>query len=249
MAKPPVHITCPSCDAIFKVDTASLGGKAARKVRCAICRHIWTAQIRPSTAPENPADKARAALKSRAQTQEQPTYFPNITATGVETLNADQVFDTRGLQPGYRRTKFLLRILGLPLLVVMVVGFLFWSGRDWIAERFPQSQEVYTFLGIPLSNQFDGFSLSNQTTVWREAETDQQQLLISADLKNTGDTAREVPDVRVNLFDSNGGLQKFWVKSFEGQRLDPGETLRINTDMVGPPADTTFIRLTITPDP
>jgi predicted Zn finger-like uncharacterized protein len=78
-----MNLTCPSCGATFRVDSAQLG-PAGRRVRCGDCRHTWH-QKAPgeeqalAPAPEPPADPAaeQAAAKATAE------HFAPIEADAV----------------------------------------------------------------------------------------------------------------------------------------------------------------------
>ncbi len=247
MASPSLHITCPSCDAVFKVDRASIGDKTARRVRCAVCRHIWTEKF--GNKKENPSEKKREEQKERARHQEPPSYYPNITADQVRAPSDKEIFDTTALGTSGQGFRTFGRIFGFPLILLLAIGLIFWFGKDDIAERFPQSQAIYALLGVPLSNQAEGFALLNQTNIWKEQENGDKELLITADLKNLLGEVSVTPNVRVNLFDDKGALIRFWIEPTAGQKVNSGESIQINTSMIYPPDKVDIIRMMITPKP
>ncbi len=72
-----MNLTCPSCDATFRVEPAQLG-PAGRRVRCGDCRHTWRQEAAaedpapvpaPEPEPEPAADPAaeQAAAKAAAE--------------------------------------------------------------------------------------------------------------------------------------------------------------------------------------
>lgn len=247
MASSSLHITCPSCDAVFKVDPASIGNKTARRVRCAVCRHIWTEKF--DKTKKSPTEIKREEQKDRARHQDPPSYYPNIASDTVATPSDTEIYNVKALGHSNRGLRTFGRIFGLPLVLVTIAGLIFWFGKDEVAERFPQSQAIYTWLGIPLSNQAEGFALINQTNLWKERDNGDQELVITADLKNIRKEVMETPNVRVNLFDANGNLIRFWVEPISGQKVNPGESIQINTSMIYPPDKVDIIRMMITPKP
>ncbi len=247
MASPSLHITCPSCDAVFKVDRSSIGEKTARRVRCAVCHHIWTEKF--GAKKENSTEKKREEQKERARHQEPPSYYPNITADEVSTPSDKEIYDTTSLGTSNQSLRTFGRIFGFPLILLLAAGLVFWFAKDDIAERFPQSQALYALLGVPLSNQAEGFALMNQTNVWKERDNGDKELLITAHLKNLRNEVLVTPNVRVNLFDAKGSLIRFWIEPTAGQKVNPGESIQINTSMIYPPDKVDIIRLMITPKP
>jgi predicted Zn finger-like uncharacterized protein len=240
-----LHITCPSCRAIFKVDASSLGNKETQKVRCAICRHTWIEQLTPLPQPDG---TRKRKIKTRQITiQEQPSYFPNIAADEVLTPSEKDIFDTTTLRVPHKKLKLFLRLFGFPLLVLIALGVGLWISRDKITEHFPEAQDLYSVLGISLSNQNDGFILENQTTVWRETDNGEIKLIIAASLKNQKQFTRITPSIRVRLLNSKGELKKAWFIQAPSETIDASEIIQISTDLINPPNDTTFIKLEIIP--
>ena len=55
-------LTCPNCETVFRVDSASIG-EEGRAVRCSVCSHVWQANP-PMLMPESDTGEIKAAVSS-----------------------------------------------------------------------------------------------------------------------------------------------------------------------------------------
>jgi hypothetical protein len=120
--------------------------------------------------------------------------------------------------------------LGLAVLVLIVV-------RNEAVARWPATARLYALVGLPVAAP--GLVLDKITPA-RTAEG----LVIEGDITNPGNTAREVPRLRVALRDPAQTETQFKVIDPPAARLGPGETAHFITSFDHPDEGATGVVVT-----
>lgn len=215
-----MHITCPSCSATFKVDADPLA-KAARRVRCGRCGHVW--QASPSGA---------GGMASRAETwpmrAEPDPYAPTPPPRG----------GTYGPAPYPQRRWRQGALLGGLLLVAVVAALLAaaWHFRAEIVAEVPETARIYRALRIPVEAGGEGLEISGVTSV-RRTVAGERRMVVSGSVVNVSGTARAVPMLRAVVSDAAGQEVMSWEFAAAARRLDPGEVATFETSAANPPDD------------
>ena len=171
-------VTCPNCAAKYKIDEAAIGEKG-RMVSCANCRHRWF--VAPDLAEADlPAEPRAVALAGLA--------VPERSWQGE---------GTGPVRRGSPSTAFiwLLALLAVAGVVVLI------AARDTIATAWPPISNLYRAVG--LSAVVDpGLEIRNVASS-EVNEGGQRVLVVTGEVVNTTDYAKNVPPLRVALLDDD----------------------------------------------
>ena len=171
-------VTCPNCAAKYKIAEAAIGDKG-RMVSCANCRHRWF------VGPE-PVEIGEAR---------EPTPEPTATASLAERRR-------QGEGTGIVRRGSRSNALGWLVLLALVacVGALVLA-RDAIATAWPQIASVYRAVGLSVTVD-PGLEIRNVASAEVD-EAGQRVLVVTGEVVNTTDYAKNVPPLHVALLDDN----------------------------------------------
>ncbi|WP_277738574.1 DUF3426 domain-containing protein [Ferruginivarius sediminum] len=257
-------LTCPSCGARFRIDADKLSPRG-RSVRCSKCQHVWH-QTPPDAgesqaASDTAADETPAAVPEaegrgefsplpeedpipqglRAAPEEgEPTPEEDLERFGAarrrRALHAE-----REPEPVRRRAGPLGWLVLLMVVAAIVAGL--WFGRNELVARVPQAAALYDLVGLPVSAVAPDLELRDVSR--RRSVADGKSLLtIEGRIINTADASREVPGMRVVLFDAGGNELSRWTFKPEAKTLPPGGETHFSTSRADPPDEARELSLT-----
>lgn len=259
-------LSCPSCGARFRIDAAKLS-PGGRSVRCSKCHHTWhaappeaeaaadaqAATAQPTGAPSD-ISQAEDATAGRAP---EPDPLPRALrgesehdappADEHEPFGADRrrraLHADRAAEDARRRPSPVGWLVFLMVVAAIVAGL--WFGRNELVARVPQAAGLYEMVGIPVNAVAPDLELRDVTR--RRTVADGENLLvIEGRIVNTANATREVPQMRVVLFDAAGVELSSWTFGPEAKTLPPrGETF-FSTSRADPPQAARELSLTFT---
>jgi hypothetical protein len=129
------------------------------------------------------------------------------------------------------------------LLVVAAILAGLWFGRHELVARLPQAAALYDQVGIPVNAVAPDLELRDVTR--RRTLADGENLLVvEGRIVNTANASREVPAMRVVLFDGEGGELAAWTFAPEARRLPPQGESYFSTSRPDPPSEARELSLT-----
>ena len=245
-------LECTECSSRYLVPDSAIGADG-RTVRCANCRHSWfqppamldlsvqdrvaAPEATPERQPEAPpvAPAARAA----APVSEQPV--PSRSAS-VRTFVDDAVtrpdYDAFAHRPMFKPTRNPAKrwtaaalIAGTSML--LGAGAILYSGAPGIAAQ----------LGLPIGAADTPLRFTDKAINRRDMGTGNELFAVSGKIVNPTGTIQRVPDIRVELRDSQGRLVYNWTVTPRQRSLDPKGTIEFNSGRVDVPASSKVLVL------
>jgi predicted Zn finger-like uncharacterized protein len=224
-------LTCPSCSTRYFADGASLGPKG-RAVRCAACGHTWHAREgdeEPPLEDNVEADGDSASLDLSEEQFEPPPPPPASPRAGNRPLAPGA--------PNVRRHMFLWSAAGAAVLALMALAVVF---RVEVVRAWPRTASAYAAAGFTVTAE----GLVFENIAAEPGYADGEPLLtITADVRNTSGRARDVPPVRIGLYDDNGEELFSWSVALDVAALEPRQAARFTAKLAQPPADAQDLEL------
>lgn len=272
-----VIISCPNCATRYQLAREALGRK--RMVKCAHCSTAWEAfpepkPLEPPPAPRQedelftPAEEARLDREfeavERAETAaeagpgaEKPLAdivaaiapkqkpAPDVSALLKKRQHA---FVERQLSLNKRlpiaRFRTAARQIALAALIVLIAGMLLL--RTEIVRRFPDLAGAYAVLGLGVN--IVGLEFRDVRTL-KSLRDGSETLTVDARIVSVSDRAVPVPEVIVTLLNVHGESIYQWSVRPGARDLEPGETVKLETQLMRPPAGAEGVRLTFANGP
>lgn len=235
-------ISCPNCDTQFAVPEAALGA-TGRMLKCARCGHKWfqPAPLPPQAAEDHGADGLLPGFEnfSFGSDSAAPDAATATVAAGdasdfdlddepeperepiPEALKGDSA--RRGSdQPQRGRGVGLLWILALLLLLAGGGGYAAFVFQNRLVEFWPAAADYLETIGLRREVIGAGLDL-RKLNAERLVQGDAEVLVVRGIVANVTDQPREVPAMRLALYDEQTLLQEK-VEPPPVDGLDPGAT-------------------------
>lgn len=216
-------VTCPSCEAKYRVDAAALE-KRRGKVKCANCAHVWTVEdealtlSEPVVAPEPaPAPEPQPA----------PELQPSLRDKPHTAIRARQ-------DANRRKARLAAEGAGwagvAACLVVLLGGAVFF--RVDVVEVWPRTAGAYAAVGLevnPYGVEIEGLSARF------EVSDDSNLLLVSGAVRNITGSDRDVPALEAIAFDEEGHQLASWPIALEAPSLIANNSANFEAALPGAP--------------
>lgn len=244
-----MSITCPSCQATYRIDLGTLGG--GRKVRCARCRAEWFAPAEPEPRidlkPIPSLDEAEAidAIEAGDAHDEIGAVDAVILPPAKEAASkpwlrgrADRP-RSRPRDRSARPAKAWRSLSKLrPAALAAACGLAAIGGligeRVRIVRAAPSLASLYAAIGMPVNVR--GLSISGVRSV-EEIEGGTPLLLVTGAVENVSADLLDVPRLRLAV--TGGGERELyaWTTVAARAKLAPGESAPFRARLASPPAD------------
>jgi hypothetical protein len=119
------------------------------------------------------------------------------------------------------------------VLVVLAAGL--YLGRGSIVAYWPQAERGYAAVGLSADTLGDGLEFRNVKPE-RDVENGTDVLVVRGIIANISDVPRDVPLIRVAIYDADRDLVQSMVISPSKRRLGPGDTITFHARLLNPPA-------------
>jgi len=199
-------------------------------VRCAACSHTWHAREDDATTPSTDADAEEDDFDTELDGELE------VVAPPAEAPKAE----TRPLVPGVPNVRASLvawAAVGVLALVVMTLSVVF---RVEVVRLWPRTAAAYAAAGFTVTAE--GLVFENVLAEPGYADGE-PTLTVTADVRNTSERDRPVPDVRISLMDDEGEEVFGWVVSLSVDALSPRQAARFTAVLAQPPADARDLEL------
>jgi hypothetical protein len=134
--------------------------------------------------------------------------------------------------------------IGWVVLIVILVGLVLGLvvARDSVVAMWPPAGRLYGFAGLQVEPPGFGLEISKITPTRTP-----NGLIIAGEVANTGNTARDVPRLRVTLRDAQQKAVQYKTIDPPKRRLLPGETAHFETPFQQPSEAATGVVVTFAP--
>ncbi len=224
-----IVLSCPSCSTKYRANPQAIGANG-RRVRCASCSHVWTAEL------DDPAE---------LPTLEPAPVEAEVTQPEAEPEVKEPVAAYRARQEAKRRTMSAAVAGGawgalVAAWALMLVGA--WFFRVDIVNAWPQSTSAYAAVGVDVNPY--GFEVG-ELTITRESEHGVPLLIIEGSIRNFDRRRRDVPGVRAILRDEEAHSLLEWNVALDETSIRAGETLHFRTIASDPPPASAEAEITL----
>jgi len=222
-------LTCPNCDTRYSVDGSKFPA-AGRSVRCAKCGHGWhqAAEAPEPQVPMAPEPVVEAAPEPAAATSAGDAPMAS-SPTRAFAPRSETPKERKPLAP---QIAVVAGWAGL-ILVVLAIAWSAYRYRQDIAVIWPQSDGVYSSLGMHVNASGIDF---RQVDYRRQSEDGQIVLEVTGRIVNAGTRELPVPQtVRVTLSDASNHELYHWTFKPTVTTLKAGADVPFTTRLSSPP--------------
>lgn len=228
-----IVLSCPSCSTKYRASPQAIGANG-RRVRCASCSHVWTAEL------DDPAELP--ALE--------PAPVEAVETEPEEEVEVKEpVAAFRARQEAKRRTMSAAMAGGawgalVAAWALVLVGA--WFFRVDVVNAMPRAASAYAAVGVDVNPY--GFEVG-ELTITRESEHGVPLLIIEGSIRNFDRRRRDVPGLRAILRDDHDQSLLEWSVALDTPSLKPGESLAFRTIASDPPPASIEAEVTLVPLP
>jgi len=258
-------LTCPQCQAQYKLDPAKLGA-AGRDVRCVSCSHMWF-QI-PETAVSDESQKLQAAVPPEAQSitdalhtilEKDDAAFEAVLSTvaqgakpkGLKGQEAMDAVMPRAVEPEVKRSMVRQDAMvithnpfGLSAnlfggMVFLLCSFLtlavLFVGKTPIVRHWPQMALLYKTIGFSVKAPGEGLRLS-EITAERRIDDHSKSLVVEGKMTNMTEHDIAYPTLHV-ILKNDSGITKTWDQKPGVTQIASGDVVPVMLQLDNPPED------------
>ncbi|WBQ10143.1 zinc-ribbon domain-containing protein [Hyphomonadaceae bacterium ML37] len=211
-------VTCPSCDAKYRVEPAALEARGGR-VRCASCGHGWQVEAEALTLSEPAEHPAPAAPE--------PVPAPSLRDKPAAAIRARSEARRRKARVAVEGAGW----IGVAAAFVVVIGGAVLMRAD-IVSAFPRASGAYAAVGLethPL-----GLAVEELVASFEDADG-APALVVEGVVRNTTGRMRRTAPLKAMALDHEGQVLAEWVVMLESTALPGGGAERFRTLMTAPP--------------
>ena len=214
-------VTCPSCEAKYRVDAAALEARRGR-VKCASCAHVWTVEDEALTLSEPVAGPEPAPIPEPA-----PEAAPSLREKPHAAIRA---------RADARRRKARLATEGAGwagvaacLLILAAAAVIF---RVDVVEVWPRTAGAYAAVGLEVNlHGVEIHGLSAQV----ESRDGEAALIIAGEVRNITAQAVNLPALDAVAFGAAGDELARWPIILTAPDLEGQGALDFETQLPEPP--------------
>lgn len=221
-----IVLSCPSCSTRYRADPQSIGA-GGRRVRCASCGHVWTAEAeiptvsaadQAASAQPDPAavEAAKKPHKAFRERQEKKRHTLSVAAAG-------------GAWGGL--------VAACALLLACS-----WVFRVDIVTLWPRASSAYAAVGAQVNPY--GFTVG-ELDIHRDVDHGVPLLVIEGDIHNFDRRARAVPGLHAILRDAHGASVLEWTVSMPAGHVPAGRRRDFRTVVSDPPPDAVEVEVVL----
>ena len=211
-----IVLSCPSCSTRYRANADAIGS-AGRRVRCASCGHVWTADAQIPTeaaaaqdmvSPQSPAEPVveKQPHKAFRERQEKKRHTLSVAAAGGAW-----------------------GALAVACAVVLTTAWIF---RVDVVTLWPRASSAYAAVGAEVNPY--GFSVG-ELDIRRDVDHGVPLLVIEGDVRNFDRRARAMPGLRAVLRDADGESVLEWTVSVPAGQIRAGKRQEFRTVVSDPP--------------
>ena len=226
-----IVLSCPSCSTRYRADPQAIGANG-RRVRCASCNYVWTAEIDdPAELP--PLQPAPAAAE--AAPEPEPVIEEDKP---VHTAYRErQAKKRQKMSAAVAGTAWGGLVAACALLVTAS-----WIFRVDIVTLWPQASSAYAAMGSEVNPY--GISVG-ELNVHHEVDQGVPLLVIEGSVHNYDRRSRDLPGLRAVLRDDNSNTLLEWTVNVEDGPVSAGEVRDFRTIVSDPPPRTVEVEVTL----
>lgn len=226
-------VTCPSCQAKYRVDQAALESRGGR-AKCAACAHVWTVEDEALTLME-PVAPPEAAPAPEPEPEPQPSLRDKPHAAIRARADAQR-----------RKARLAAEGAGwagvAACLAIVLTGAVFF--RVDVVETWPRAAGAYAAVGLDVNAL--GLEVAGLDARMDEAEG-APVLIVEGEVRNITGRERPAAPLRAHVLDPQGEVLAEWSVMLETARFAPGAVERFRTTFPAPPEAGARVEVVLAP--
>lgn len=228
-------VTCPSCEAKYRVDASALEARGGR-AKCASCGHVWTVEDEALTLSE-PVNAPKPAPEPKPEPEPEPA--PTLREKPHAAIRARE---------DAKRRKARLAAEGAGwagvaacLAVVLTGAVLF---RLDVVETWPRAAGAYAAVGLDVNPS--GLEVADLHARMGE-EDGAPVLIVEGEVRNVTGRDRPAPPLLAQVLGADGAVLAQWSIMLESPAFEPGAAERFRASFPAPPETGARVEVVLAP--
>lgn len=230
-------LTCPECATAYFVDETKIPAEG-RTVKCAACKHRWTAYAEPAELelePEDLAEPVVAEPEPEAEVEE-----PLAAADLPKVYRAKKADERKVKEAATAGIVWAGMAAALVLLVALAAVF-----RMSVVNLWPKTAAAYAWVGLPVNSL--GLTLEGVSAA-PSLQEGHAALSVSGMFRNVKDKAITAPPLRISLLNKAGKAVATKIAQPADAVVPPGETRHFAIAILDPPTTATQLEVAFAPE-
>lgn len=220
-----IVLSCPSCSTRYRANPQAIGANG-RRVRCASCGYVWTAEA------------------------EQPADLPDLEPAAIEETPEPAIEEPKKPVEAYRqreaKKRHKLSVAAasgawgglMAACALLLLGS--WVFRVDIVSAWPRASSAYAAIGSDVNPY--GISVG-ELSVTHELDHGVPLLVVEGEIHNFDRRERDLPALRAILRDAQAQSLLEWSVTLDGGAVDAGERRAFRTIVSDPPPGTVEVEV------
>jgi predicted Zn finger-like uncharacterized protein len=221
-----IVLSCPSCSTRYRANAEAIGA-SGRRVRCASCGHVWTAESENPTVQGAPQAAPAAAAPAEPETESLP--HKAFRARQERKRHTLSVAAAGGAWGGF-------------LAACLLLAACSWIFRVDIVTLWPRAASAYAAVGAEVTP--DGLTVSELHSR-RETDHGVPLLVVEGEIHNFDRRSREIPGLRAVLRDAHGEAVLEWPVNLPHDAVRAGREQAFRTVVSDPPPSAVEVEVTL----
>jgi predicted Zn finger-like uncharacterized protein len=225
-------VTCPSCEAKYRVDAAALEARRGR-AKCASCAHVWTVEDEALTLVEPVSSPA----PSREAEDAEPR--PSLRDKPAAAIRAREDARRRKARVAAEGAGWAGVAACMAIVLTGAVVF-----RVDVVETWPRAAGAYAAVGLDVNPMgLEVFELEAHMA----EEDGAPVLVVEGEVRNVTGRDRPAPPLRAQVLDADGAVLAQWAVILESPSFAAGAAERFRTAFPAPPEGGARVEVVLAP--
>ncbi len=221
-----IVLSCPSCSTRYRANAEAIGA-SGRRVRCASCGHVWTAESENPTVQDAPQAAPAAAAPAEAATESLP--HKAFRARQERKRHTLSVAAAGGAWGGF-------------LAACLLLAACSWIFRVDIVTLWPRAASAYAAVGAEVNPY--GLTVS-ELSIRRDSDHGVPLLVVEGEIHNFDRRSRTIPGLRAVLRDAAGEAVLDWPVNLSHAAVRAGRSQSFRTIVSDPPPSAVEVEVTL----
>lgn len=233
-------LTCPECATAYFVDEAKIPAEG-RLVKCASCKHRWTAYATVDEAEEDDLELEPTAIAEEpAETSVEDDEAP-LGAADLPKVFRAKAADHRKVREAATAGVIWAGMAAM-LVVLIAVAAVF---RGSVVNLWPKTAAAYAWVGLPVNS----LGLTIEGVRAEPALQDGHAALsVSGMFRNVKDKPITAPPLRISLLNKSGKRLSTKIAQPADAVVPPGETRHFAIAILDPPSTASQLEVAFAPE-
>ena len=232
-------LTCPECATAYFVDETKIPAEG-RTVKCAACKHRWTAYAEPAELELEPDPLALEPTLDAEPEAGPEADEPLVAADLPKAYRAKKADERKVKEAATAGIVWAGMAAALVLLVALAAVF-----RMNVVGMWPKAAAAYAWVGLPVNSL--GLTLEGVSAA-PSLQEGHAALSVSGMFRNVKDKPITAPPLRISLLNKAGKTLTTKIAQPADAVVPPGETRHFAIAILDPPATAAQLEVAFAPE-